>query len=98
MKYLSLLAILFATTATTLSVVHPDQAVLGEAVEAKKYLIEVGQDDTRWITEDEKWVLRRVSQVDCSHQWLSLGVLIAEISAEGHQLHGHYRYPRSRCP
>ncbi len=62
MKYYSLLAGLLTTTATALSIVQSDQAVLGETAGAERYLIELGPGDTRWITEDEKWVLRRVSQ------------------------------------
>jgi bacterial leucyl aminopeptidase len=27
---------------------------------AEKYLIELAPGDTRWVTEDEKWELRRV--------------------------------------
>jgi hypothetical protein len=62
MKYYSLLAGLLTTTATALSIAQSGQAVLGEAAEAERYLIELGPGNTRWITEDEKWVLRRVSQ------------------------------------
>lgn len=62
MKYYSLLAGLLATTATALSIVESGQAVLGEAAEAERYLIELGPGNTRWITEEEKWALRRVSQ------------------------------------
>lgn len=28
--------------------------------EPEKYLIELAQGDTRWVTEEEKWELRRV--------------------------------------
>lgn len=65
MKYCSLLAGLLTTTATALSIA---QSVLGEAAEAERYLIELGPGNTRWITEDEKWALRRVSQAGRSHR------------------------------
>ena len=61
MKYHSLLAGLLATATTALSIIDRDQAVLGEGVGADRYLIELGPGNTRWITEDEKWALRRVS-------------------------------------
>lgn len=28
----------------------------------EKYLVELGPGETRWVTEDEKWELRRVSR------------------------------------
>ena len=62
MKYYSLLAGLLTSTTTALSIIDRGQALLGEAIEADRYLIELGPGKTRWITEDEKWVLRRVSQ------------------------------------
>lgn len=36
---------------------HPD----GIAQDTQKYHIELAPGDTRWVTEDEKWELRRVS-------------------------------------
>lgn len=60
MKCLSLLAVSLAATATALSIARPDQAALGVTPDVKKYLIELSPDETRWVTEDEKWALRRV--------------------------------------
>ncbi|SLM40773.1 zn-dependent exopeptidase [Lasallia pustulata] len=59
MKCLSLLAVSLAATATALSIARPDQAALGVTPDVKKYLIELSPDETRWVTEDEKWALRR---------------------------------------
>ena len=61
MKSLLLIIASIAVTSTALSAFHPDQAILhsqpsGEA----QYLIELGPGDRRWITEDEKWALKRV--------------------------------------
>jgi len=50
----------FAVAASTLSLLEPDQAVLGDDAQLERFLIELGPGDTRWISEDEKWSLRRV--------------------------------------
>ena len=36
------------------------QVPLGSTVESDKYLIELGVGETRWISENEKWELKRV--------------------------------------
>ncbi|MCJ1314852.1 Leucine aminopeptidase 1 [Xylographa vitiligo] len=62
MKYTTLLAASLATSATALSILRPEQqqAVFGSAdANEEKYLIEFGPGDTRWVTEDDKWVLKR---------------------------------------
>ena len=59
MKLSSVLTTLTAT-ATALSILEPDQAVLGGDAKLEQFLIELGPGDTRWISEDEKWELRRV--------------------------------------
>ena len=38
----------------------PDQAALGVPPDVEKFLIKLSPDETRWVTEDEKWALRRV--------------------------------------
>ena len=60
MKYLAIFAAALATTSAALTLLRPDQAVLGDS-QPEKYLIELSPGDTRWVTEDEKWALRRVS-------------------------------------
>ena len=39
-----------------------DQAPLKDSNDEpeERYLIELGPDDLRWVTEDEKWQIRRV--------------------------------------
>ncbi|MCJ1415883.1 Leucine aminopeptidase 1 [Xylographa parallela] len=62
MKYTTLLAASLATSATALTILRPEQqqAVFGTAAaNEEKYLIEFGPGDTRWVTEDDKWVLKR---------------------------------------
>ncbi len=49
-----------AAAASALSFLEPDQAVLGDNAQLERFLIELGPGDTRWISEDEKWSLRRV--------------------------------------
>lgn len=87
---------LLASTATALSILQPNQAVLGEVAEAERFLIELGPGNTLWITEDEKWALRRVSQTSRVTSFFRLARFCGNISAEvlvgGHQLHGCYRH------
>jgi bacterial leucyl aminopeptidase len=61
MLVLSLLA-LSALIASTLSLPEPQQAALGnhETVVPERYLIEINPGETQWVTEDDKWALRRV--------------------------------------
>jgi bacterial leucyl aminopeptidase len=40
-----------------------DQVVLdSDAADSEQYLIELAPGKTQWVTEEEKWELRRVSQ------------------------------------
>jgi len=54
------------TAALAAAVSHPKdpQAVLQEPqltiIEPDEYLIELSPGETRWVTEDEKWELRKV--------------------------------------
>ncbi|KZF25493.1 leucine aminopeptidase 1 [Xylona heveae TC161] len=62
MKLASLLALGgVASTVTAIAIQQPNQAVFqDERLPAtEKFLIELGPGETRWITEDEKWALRR---------------------------------------
>ncbi|TKA50917.1 hypothetical protein B0A49_11985, partial [Cryomyces minteri] len=54
-------SVLLALSAAALSVALPSQAVLQDPQESlqQKYLIELSPGETRWVTEDEKWALRR---------------------------------------
>ena len=61
MLILSLLA-LSVLVASTPSVPEAHQVALGdhETVVLERYLIETNPGETQWVTEDEKWALRRV--------------------------------------
>ena len=61
MLILSLLA-LSALVASTLSVPDRQQVALGdhEIAAPERYLIEINPGETQWVTEDDKWALRRV--------------------------------------
>lgn len=52
-------------TAVLAAAVHPPQVVLGDSqtpiAEPEKFLIELEPGKTQWVTEDDKWALRRVS-------------------------------------
>lgn len=63
---LSCIVALSAAAAAAAAVVAPhpasDQVVLDQSSQADdRYLIELSPGETRWVTEDDKWVLRRVS-------------------------------------
>jgi bacterial leucyl aminopeptidase len=63
MKTLAFLALCAATSSTFLvpqqqqDVITNDQSIL----EPETYLIDLGAGDTRWVTEDEKWELKRAN-------------------------------------
>jgi leucyl aminopeptidase len=61
MLILSLLA-LSALVASTLSVPERQQVALGdhEIAAPERYLIEINPGETQWVTEDDKWALKRV--------------------------------------
>lgn len=63
MKYLaSSLALAAAVSAAVL----PHQQAIGgfqDVIENEQFLLELAPGETRWATEDEKWELRRVSNV-----------------------------------
>lgn len=52
-------------TAALVAAVYPPQVILGDSqantAEPEKFLIELAPGETQWITEDDKWALRRVS-------------------------------------
>ena len=57
--------LLFANAAASIASAIPrtGQAPLKDDFKQpeERYLIELGPDDLRWVTEDEKWDIRRVS-------------------------------------
>ena len=58
-----------AATASAYSILRPDQAILADSdAQLERFLIELGPGDTRWISEDEKWELRRVSAAQSSNE------------------------------
>ena len=59
MKLLPVLAT-FAATASALSIPESDQLVISNGDDVEQFLIELSPGKRRWITEDEKWELRRV--------------------------------------
>ena len=40
---------------------HEKDQVVINAIEEEQYLIELAPGQTRWVTEEDKWELRRVS-------------------------------------
>lgn len=75
------------TAAFVTAVAHPKdpQIVLQEPqptiVEPDEYLIELSPGETRWVTEDDKWALRRV----CSYHTRLSGEIVNTMIAK-HQL------------
>ncbi|KAB8648459.1 hypothetical protein FH972_026117 [Carpinus fangiana] len=78
---LSTLALL-STTANALSIGNPDsnrQLVLGPQADEQLYLVQTSPTETKWVTEDDKWELRRqgINFLDITDNQ-SLGSLHAE--------------------
>jgi hypothetical protein len=62
MKFSTVSLLALSAAAVNARFIEPfeqDQIVINN-VEAEKYLIELAPGETRWVTEDEKWELRRV--------------------------------------
>ena len=70
MKLFAALAAI-AATASAIAASEPKQAILGKDAELERFLIELGPGETRWITEDEKWELRRVCSRGKPYGWES---------------------------
>lgn len=53
---------LSASVVSALSVPQPQQVALSEqdALALERYLIETNPGEIQWVTEDQKWALRRV--------------------------------------
>jgi hypothetical protein len=56
--------------------------------EPDQYLIELSPGETRWVTEDEKWALRRV----CTYSVTALKVAHMLTAVAKHQLLRHHEY------
>lgn len=82
MKLFPLLATL-AATALTLSIPESDQLVLSNGADVERFLIELNPGERRWITEDEKWELRRAGTnfIDVTDT-PSLGAACAESTSD----------------
>ncbi|KAE8451678.1 Leucine aminopeptidase 1 [Mollisiaceae sp. DMI_Dod_QoI] len=59
---LSLLALSAAAVNARFIEAHEKEQIVISNVDAEKYLIELAPGETRWVTEDEKWELRRNGQ------------------------------------
>lgn len=60
MKY-SIFALLSGVSARFIELTEVDNVILRpDELSSEKYHIELAPGDTRWVTEDEKWELRRV--------------------------------------
>lgn len=60
MKLIAPFVVGLSTTVVASAISQPQQAVLGAGATPDLYLIELAPGKTKWITEDDKWVLRRV--------------------------------------
>ncbi|CAF9914022.1 MAG: Leucine aminopeptidase 1 [Heterodermia speciosa] len=58
MKFFLLLAI-YSAVASALSTRSSDQRILGDVASADEFLIELEPGVTKWVSEDDKWELRR---------------------------------------
>ena len=93
MKYATILAAL-ATTATALTILKPEheQAVFATTAEEERSLIEFGPGETRWVTDDDKWALKRVSLQILQRRDSSSYLVWLMSRSGGYQLHGHNPY------
>ena len=57
---LSLLIAIYSAVASALSTGFTDQRPLGNVASADEFLIELEPGVTKWVSEDDKWELRRV--------------------------------------
>lgn len=65
MKFLTLAPLALSATATAMILVNPEQQPLAPSIvqnPQSKSLIELAPYQTRWVTEEEKWSLKLVSQ------------------------------------
>lgn len=69
MKSSILLSLYAAALATAIATPRDHQVVLQDAADQEQYLIELSPGETRYITEDEKWVLRRVHPLSSSQAY-----------------------------
>lgn len=64
MKFFPLLAASLATSVTARSLQPLDQHAISfqkeEPITQEQYLIELSPGETRWVSEEEKWELKRV--------------------------------------
>ena len=63
MKLYTLIVAVVSMASVASSARLPIQAFVGSNVAADLYLVELSPGETRWIGEDDKWVLRRVCGV-----------------------------------
>jgi hypothetical protein len=80
-----LAACLPAVSARFIEIAEADNVVLQPD---ELFLIETAPGRTQWVTEEEKWELRRVSLIHVAH---ALQRRIANTPSERPKLHGHYR-------
>ena len=64
MKWSRLVAAAIATASAESVLQQPQLALNGQnrLVEQEQFLVELSPGEARWITEDEKWELKRVSK------------------------------------
>jgi len=61
MKYLVPLALSAVSVASAFSTDHQIPLENNQPISSDRYLIELSPGETRWVSEDEKWELLRVS-------------------------------------
>lgn len=78
MKYVCAWA-LVVIAVTAISIPQSQQTALKDqtTVSDERFLIELTPGETRWVTEDEKWALRRV------RGWRSMLHILADIVTSG---------------
>ena len=71
----SILLAIYSAAASALSTGYSDQRILENVASADEFLIELEPGVTKWVSEDDKWELRRVCPClsnindDLSNEW-----------------------------
>jgi hypothetical protein len=92
MKHICALVLAAAPAVIAFAVPQQRQTVFKDQVPVlqEQFLVELSPGETRWVTEDEKWVLRRV----CS-SGLTCQTVADNITVGGSQLYGYNLQPRN---
>ena len=91
MKFSSASALVACIPAAAARFIEPNEVNAVELNPEQTFLIELGPGETQWVTEEEKWELRRVRDQDSDDSQDSIPRSLANFVAEWQELYGHHR-------